>query len=185
MGSLPAPLSSYNPKMHPHIVALALCVPLASATIEIAAGGAGGALILSAAQAQLLTLIALAGKLGVGLAAGGFLLSRRGRGKRAAVEETGVTLEQLAALEVDDCYKRLFCSAAAGGLGGAEGVEQLLLLVGPDASTQLRAPGSKQAERIKEAAVFGMSRRDVAKCEHHYQCSVKTSDIVRMFAGDS
>merc|ERR1712062_645724 len=178
MGSLPAPPSSYNPKMHPHIVALALCVPLASATIEIAAGGAGGALILSAAQAQLLTLIALAGKLGVGLAAGGFLLSRRGRGKRAAVEETGVTLEQLAALEVDDCYKRLFSSAAAGGLGGAEGVEQLLLLVGPDASTQLRAPGSKQAERIKEAAVFGMSRRDVAKCEHHYQCSVKTSDIV-------
>merc|ERR1711936_1176718 len=185
MGSLPAPLSSYNPKMHPHIVALALCVPLASATIEIAAGGAGGALILSAAQAQLLTLIALAGKLGVGLAAGGFLLSRRGRGKRAAVEENLVTLEQLAALEVDDCYKRLFCSAAAGGLGGAEGVEELLLLVGPDASTQLRAPGSKQAERIKEAAVFGMSRRDVAKCEHHYQCSVKTSDIVRMFAGDS
>merc|ERR1711936_407478 len=186
MGSLPAPPSSYNPKMHPHIVALALCLPLASATIEIAAGGAGGALILTAAQAQLLTLIALAGKLGVGLAAGGFLLSRRGRGKRAAVEENfGVTLEQLAALEVDDCYKRLFCSAAAGGLGGAEGVEQLLLLVGPDASTQLRAPGSKQAKRIKEAAVFGMSRRDVAKCEHHYQCSVKTSDIVRMFAGDS
>ena len=143
-------------------------------------------MILCFPQAQLLTLIALAGKLGVGLAAGGFLLSRRGgRGKRAAVEENLVTLEQLAALEVDDCYKRLFCSAAAGGLGGAEGVEQLLLLVGPDASTQLRAPGSKQAERIKEAAVFGMSRRDVAKCEHHYQCSVKTSDIVRMFAGDS
>merc|ERR1712203_929482 len=155
--------------------------------IEIAAGGAGGALILSAAQAQLLTLIALAGKLGVGLAAGGFLLSRRGRGKRAAVEENLVTLEQLAALEVDDCYKRLFCSAAAGGLGGAEGVEELLLLVGPDAeqNTQLRAPGSKQAERIREAAVFGMSRRDVAKCEHHFQCSVKTSDIVRMFSGDS
>ena len=139
-------------------------------------------------QAQLLTLIALAGKLGVGLAAGGFLLSRRGRGKRATVEEPlEVTLEQLAALEVDDCYKRLFCSAAAGGLGGAEGVEELLLLVGPDAeqSTQLRAPGSKQAERIREAAVFGMSRRDVAKCEHHFQCSVKTSDIVRMFSGDS
>ena len=45
-----------------------------------------------------------------------------------------VTLEQLAALEVDDCYKRLFCSAAAGGLGGVVEVEDLLLLVGPDAS---------------------------------------------------
>ena len=136
----------------------------------------------------MLTLIALAGKLGVGLAAGGFLLSRRGRGKRAAsMEDQGVTLEQLAALEVDDCYKRLFCAAAAGGLEGAEGVEELLLLVGPDAEqgTRLRAPGSKQAERIRGAAVFGMSRRDVAKCEHHFQCSVKTSDIVRMFSGDS
>ena len=118
--------------------------------------------ILLSRQAQLLTLIALAGKLKVGLAAGGFLASRR-RGKRAATfeEPLEVTLEQLAALEVDDCYKRLFCSAAAGGLGGAEGVEQLLLLVGPDAheqATELRAPGSKQAERIREAAVFGMSR---------------------------
>ena len=45
-----------------------------------------------------------------------------------------VTLEQLAALEVDDCYKRLFCSAAAGGLGGVVEVEDLLLLVGPEAS---------------------------------------------------
>merc|ERR1711890_98857 len=137
--------------------------------------------------AQLLTLIALAGKLKVGLAAGGFLASRR-RGKRAATfeEPLEVTLEQLAALEVDDCYKRLFCSAAAGGLGGAEGVEQLLLLVGPDAheqATELRAPGSKQAERIREAAVFGMSRRDVAKCEHHFQCSVKTSDCQDVFGG--
>merc|ERR1711863_20679 len=100
MGVLPLP-PPHNPKMHHHLVALALCVPLASATIEIAAGSATGALILSASQAQLLTLIALAGKLGVGLAAGGFLLSRRGRGKRATVEEPlEVTLEQLAALEV-------------------------------------------------------------------------------------
>ena len=45
--------------MHPHIVALALCVPLASATIEIAAGGAGGALILSAAQVIMLTMLAM------------------------------------------------------------------------------------------------------------------------------
>ena len=45
-----------------------------------------------------------------------------------------MTLEQLAALEVDDCYKRLFCSAAAGGLGGVVEVEDLLLLVGPEAS---------------------------------------------------
>ena len=54
--------------MQPHIVALALCVPFASATIEIAAGGAGGALILSAAQVSLLT------KLGFFLPSSYFLL---------------------------------------------------------------------------------------------------------------
>ena len=37
-------------------------------------------------KAQLLTLIALAGKLGVGLLGGGYLLSRRGRGKRSALQ---------------------------------------------------------------------------------------------------
>ena len=41
--------------MQLHIVALALCVPFAAATIEIAAGATGGALILSAAQVIVLT----------------------------------------------------------------------------------------------------------------------------------
>ena len=44
-------------QMHYHLVALALCVPLASATIEIAAGSATGALILSASQVATISLI--------------------------------------------------------------------------------------------------------------------------------
>ena len=44
-------------QMHHHLVALALCVPLASATIEIAAGSATGALILSASQVATISLI--------------------------------------------------------------------------------------------------------------------------------
>ena len=44
-------------QMHYHLVALALCVPLASATIEIAAGSATGALILSASQVATFSLI--------------------------------------------------------------------------------------------------------------------------------
>ena len=46
-------------QMHHHLVALALCVPLASATIEIAAGSATGALILSASQVATISLINL------------------------------------------------------------------------------------------------------------------------------
>ena len=44
-------------QMHHHLVALALCVPLASATIEIAAGSATGALILSASQVATISFI--------------------------------------------------------------------------------------------------------------------------------
>ena len=44
-------------QMHHHLVALALCVPLASATIEIAAGSATGALILSASQVATSSLV--------------------------------------------------------------------------------------------------------------------------------
>ena len=44
-------------QMHHHLVALALCVPLASATIEIAAGSATGALILSASQVATISLV--------------------------------------------------------------------------------------------------------------------------------
>ena len=44
-------------QMHHHLVAFALCVPLASATIEIAAGSATGALILSASQVATISLI--------------------------------------------------------------------------------------------------------------------------------
>ena len=42
--------------MQPHIVAtiVALCVPFASATIEIAAGTAGGAFLVSATQVILI-----------------------------------------------------------------------------------------------------------------------------------
>ena len=45
-------------------------------------------------KAQLLTLIALAGKLGVGLLGGGYLLSRRGRGKRSALQVVNCTTRQ-------------------------------------------------------------------------------------------
>ena len=52
-------MTTWFHQMHHHLVALALCVPLASATIEIAAGSATGALILSASQVATISLINL------------------------------------------------------------------------------------------------------------------------------
>ena len=50
-------MTTWFHQMHHHLVALALCVPLASATIEIAAGSATGALILSASQVATISLV--------------------------------------------------------------------------------------------------------------------------------
>ena len=110
-------------------------------------------------QAQLLTVIALLGKLKLGVF--GLAASRRGRRAAAEVrpvaEGEAVTLEQLAEAEVDDCYKRVFCAAATGALRDS-GVEELLELVDTRTTTSLQAPASHQANKIRQAALYGMSR---------------------------
>ena len=109
-------------------------------------------------QAQLLTVIALLGKLKLGVF--GLAASRRGRraaAVRPVAEGEAVTLEQLAEAEVDDCYKRVFCAAATGALGDS-GVEELLELVDTRTTTSLQAPASHQANKIRQAALYGMSR---------------------------
>ena len=74
-------------------------------------------------------------------------------------EGVALSLEQLAAMEVDDCYKRLFCVAATGRVTESS-LTSLLQLVesGAEATTTLTAPLSKQAERIRDSARYGDSR---------------------------
>ena len=74
-------------------------------------------------------------------------------------EGVALSLEQLATMEVDDCYKRLFCVAATG-LVTESSLTSLLQLVdsGAAASTALTAPLSKQAERMRDSASYGASR---------------------------
>merc|ERR1711936_1246252 len=82
------------------------CVPLAIAL----ASGATTILSLTAAQSTALAAVAV-----LGIKAeliGGYLLSRRG--KRSAEEEEVPTIETFAALEVEDCYKRVICAASTG-----------------------------------------------------------------------
>merc|ERR1712051_396267 len=109
---------------------------------------------------------------------GGYLLSRRGRGKRSAEEEEVPTLETFAALEVEDCYKRVICAASTGEVENPQ-VENVLALFNPQQFMQ--APLSLKAMKFVEAARYGGSRRSVAKCEHRYTCSLGMDVLQDLF----
>ena len=69
-------------------------------------------------------------------------------------EGVALSLEQLAAMEVDDCYKRLFCVAATGRVSESS-LTSLLQLV--DSGATITTTG-KQAEMIRDSARYGDSR---------------------------
>ena len=69
-------------------------------------------------------------------------------------EGVALSLEQLAAMEVDDCYKRLFCVAATGRVTESS-LTSLLQLV--DLGATITTTG-KQAEMIRDSARYGGSR---------------------------
>ena len=149
---------------------LALClvllqqVPTTSGTFAITAvSGTTTLLSLTAAQS---TALAAVGLLGIkAKLLGAYLLSRRG--KRSAEEVP--TIETLANLEVEDCYKRVICAASTGELKNHQ-VENVLALFTP--VQHMQAPLSHKAMKFVEAARYGGSRRSVAKCEHRYTCSL-------------
>ena len=146
-------------------------VPTASGTIAITAATL---LSLTAAQTTALAAVAL-----LGIKAkliGAYLLSQRGssrrgarRGKRSSEEEEVPTIETFAALEVEDCYKRVICAASTGEVENPQ-VQNVLALFNPQQFMQ--APLSHKAMKFVEAARYGGSHRSVAKCEHRYTCSL-------------
>merc|ERR1712119_15652 len=107
---------------------------------------------------------------------GGYLLSRRG--KRSAEEEEVPTIETFAALEVEDCYKRVICAASTGEVENPQ-VQNVLALFNPVQFMQ--APLSHKAMKFVEAARYGGSRRSVAKCEHRYTCSLGMDVLQDLF----
>merc|ERR1712210_226888 len=147
----------------------------ASSTIAITA-----ATLLSLTAAQT-TALAAAAILGIkAKLIGAYLLSQRGsrRGKRSAEEEEVPTIETFAALEVEDCYKRVICAASTGEVENPQ-VENVLALFNPQQFMQ--APLSHKAMKFVEAARYGGSRRSVAKCEHRYTCSLGMDVLQDLF----
>merc|ERR1712226_366799 len=126
----------------PLAIALVLLqqVPTSNGTVAFTlASGTTTLLSLTAAQSTALAAVAV-----LGIKAkliGGYLLSRR-RGKRSAQEED-LSLETFANLEVEDCYKRVICSATTGEVENPK-VQSVLALFNPVQFMQ--APLSQKAE---------------------------------------
>ena len=59
-------------------------------------------------------------------------------------------------------------------------MERILELISEDL-TILRAPISRQALKLVEAARYGEIRKNVAKCENRYQCSLSIDIIQQLF----
>merc|ERR1712088_340832 len=122
----------------PLAIALVLLqqVPTASGTFAITAvSGATTILSLTAAQTTALAAVAVLGIKAKLIAA--YLLSQRGssrrgarRGKRSSEEEEVPTIETFAALEVEDCYKRVICAASTGEVENPQ-VQNVLALFNP------------------------------------------------------
>ena len=136
----------------PALVALAMLssIPTTSATFAMAiTSGTASVLTLTAAQTSAVAAVAILGKLG--LLAKLALLRRRG--KRSAEEEEEMpSLEMLVPLEVEDCYKRVICSASSGEVHNQK-VTAVLNLLNP--VQFMRAPLSHKAMKFLEAARFG------------------------------
>merc|ERR1711981_428938 len=157
------------------------------ATIPITIGAGATATALTAPQVTGIAALAILTKLG-GIA-GGLLLSRalsnrgsssRGHGRRygkRSVEgeevELDVTLNMLVEMEPEHCYKRIICAANTGKYYNQK-LDGVMSLINEKA-TDLRA------SKFLAAAQYGFIAKDVAKCQHRYQCSMDLEFIQTVF----
>merc|ERR1711981_1116497 len=160
---------------------------MATIPITIGAVGAATAIALTAPQVTGIAALAILTKLG-GIA-GGLLLSRalsnrgsssRGHGRRygkRSVEgeevELDVTLNMLVEMEPEHCYKRIICAANTGKYYNQK-LDGVMSLINEKA-TDLRA------SKFLAAAQYGFIAKDVAKCQHRYQCSMDLEFIQTVF----
>merc|ERR1711981_337334 len=156
---------------------------MATIPITIGAVGAAGTIALTAPQVTGIAALAILTKLG-GIA-GGLLLSRalsnrgssgRRYGKRSVEGEEvelDVTLNMLVEMEPEHCYKRIICAANTGKYYNQK-LDGVMSLINEKA-TDLRA------SKFLAAAQYGFIAKDVAKCQHRYQCSMDLEFIQTVF----
>merc|ERR1711930_39347 len=153
------------------------------ATIPITIGAGATAIALTAPQVTGIAALAILTKLG-GIA-GGLLLSRalsnrgssgRRYGKRSVEGEEvelDVTLKLLTDMEPEHCYKRIICAANTGKYYNQK-LDGVMSIINEKAS-------DLRAAKFLAAAQYGQLARDVAKCEHRYQCALDLEIIQTVF----
>merc|ERR1711981_776080 len=167
---------------------LKMRVSVCSLPILSIAFGAAAAPILALTAPQVTAiagLVALA-KIKVAGVAGGVLLARhlnsarssgrRSRGKRSVEEdqlELDVTLKLLTDMEPEHCYKRIICAASTGKYYNQK-LDGVMSIINEKAS-------DLRAAKFLAAAQYGQLARDVAKCEHRYQCALDLEIIQTVF----
>ena len=94
-------------------------------------------------------------------------------------EEENLTIKSLVDLEVEDCYKRVICAASTGELDNPR-VQNVLAIFNTDDLVQDNNISNK-AMKFVEAARYGVSLRNVAKCEQRYTCTVGMDLLQELF----
>jgi len=89
-----------------------------------------------------------------------------------------VTVDVIADLETEQCFKRLFCSAATGRLENPA-LEKTLGLA--DKAIR-RQPFHPLSNKYREAVVYGATRKSIEKCEFHYPCSLSMDQAKQIFS---
>merc|ERR1712200_182290 len=88
------------------------------------------------------------------------------------------TIERLVDHEVEDCYKRVICAASTGELDNPR-VQNVLAIFNTDLVQDTNI--SNKAMKFIEAARYGGSLRNVAKCEQRYTCTVGMDILQELF----
>jgi hypothetical protein len=141
-------------------------------TLEITGLGAGTIATTGATSAALLTggVLLLKGLAVAGLA----IAASRHRRAALAVEEQDAAFAILAASEPAQCYRRLICDLATGGLEKSEN-DVIVNLFNKDASIE-----SAKFEFVT-AAKIGKKHKSVQTCELRYSCPLSGEQIQALF----
>merc|ERR1711973_363822 len=127
------------------------------------------ALTIGSTTLSATTVSALAGLKLLGVSAG-LLLARgasRSRGRRSPqeVDEVVSLTKATAALEQQQCFRRLFCAMATNRVK-VQGLSALSSVV------------KMMAGKFADASKFGALMQDVSKCEARYKCDMEVGKMV-------
>merc|ERR1711962_1658988 len=151
------------------------CVLVSLLLVLLSAPHAKGTVALTIGTTTLsaTTVSALAGLKLLGVSAGLLLArgasrsrgTRRGRRSSQEVDEVVALTKATAALEQQQCFRRLFCAIATNKVK----VQSLSAL----SSVVKMMPG-----KFADASKFGAIMQDVSKCEAQYKCSMEVGKMV-------